>query len=281
MTLLIHYLYIDPRLAAHLTHHFVTGYQYNGTQDNKYILLAACCKHWAAYDLEDKPTSRVYFNAEVNAINWAETYSPMFRECVVRSKVQHIMCSYNSINGIPTCGDKNILTTVLRDQWNFEGFVVSDYDAMANIYSTHHYTNNMEEAVALAITSGCDQEGGGTSAINQIPNALRDGLLNENDINIAFKRLFRTRFMLGFFDPPLDVAYNNITVNTDGGVEGTKHLNLARIVAQDSISLYKNKNNVLPLNPQNIKGIAVIGPQSIDPSLLPGNYGMIIYSFNF
>ena len=79
--------------------------------------------------------------------------------------MQHIMCSYNSINGVPTCGDKDILTTVLREQWGFEGFVVSDYDAMANIKNTHHYTNTM------AIKSGCDQEGGGTHAINQIPSA--------------------------------------------------------------------------------------------------------------
>ena len=146
------YVYIvygeDPRLSAHLTHHFVSGYQYGGAQDDKYILLASCCKHYAAYDLgmnsiknmessisdhymltsnyiESDPESRVDFNAIVDAVNWAETYSPVFRECVVRSKVQHIMCSYNSINGVPTCGSKDILDTVLRGQWGFEGFVVS------------------------------------------------------------------------------------------------------------------------------------------------------------
>ena len=79
--------------------------------------MAACCKHYAAYDLESDPQSRFTFNAIVDAVNWAETYSPVFRECVVRSKVQHIMCSYNSINGVPTCGLDDILTTVLRDQW--------------------------------------------------------------------------------------------------------------------------------------------------------------------
>ena len=130
----------------------------------------------------------------------------------------------------------------------------------------------MAEAVALAIKSGCDQEGGGTSAIDQIPNAIKQGLMTEDDVNTAFRRLYRTRFMLGFFDPPLDVAYNNITVNDDGGVQGEYHLSLSRKVAQDSIGLYKNTNNALPLNPSTVKGIAVIGPQAIDPSLLPGNY---------
>ena len=83
----------DPRL----THHFVTGYQFGGAQDDKYILLAACCKHYAAYDLESDPQSRMTFNAVFGAVDWAETYSPVFRQCVVRSKVQHIMCSYNSV----------------------------------------------------------------------------------------------------------------------------------------------------------------------------------------
>eukprot|EP01084_Bolivina_argentea_P317675 550826_1 len=262
----------DPRLSAHLTYHFVTGYQYNGTQNDKYILLASCCKHYAAYDLESSPQSRMTFNAIVDAVDWGETYAPVFRECVVRAKVQHIMCSYNSVNGVPACGSDDILTKVLRDQWGFEGFVVSDYDAMANILNTHHYTKTMAQAVALAIKSGCDQEGGGTSAINQIPSAIQQGLMTENDVNLAFKRLFRTRFMLGFFDPPLDVAYNNITVNYDGGVQGDHHLQLAREVAQDSICMYKNDNNALPLNKKDIKGIALIGPQATQGNLLLGNY---------
>ena len=93
------------------------------------LFSVVCC--WFVYDLvhndytESIPQTRVVFNAIVDAVNWAETYSPVFRECVVRSKVQHIMCSYNSINGVPTCGSKDILTTVLRDQWGFDGFVVS------------------------------------------------------------------------------------------------------------------------------------------------------------
>ena len=190
----------------------------------------------------------------VDAVNWAETYSPVFRECVVRANVQHIMCSYNSINGIPTCGSKDILTTVLRDQWGFQGFVVSDYDAMRNIYSTHHYTQNLTDAVALAIKSGCDQEGGGNSAINQIPEAIKEGQLKSSDVDLAFKRLVRTRFMLGMFDPPTYVEYNNIT--NDSKIEGPEHLNLSRQVAQDAMTLYKNKNNVLPLDPSKVEGIS-------------------------
>ena len=129
---------------------------------------------------------------------------------------------------------------------------VTDYDAMANIKNTHHYTQTMAEAVALAIKSGCDQEGGGTQAIDQIPTAIQQGLMTEDDVNTAFRRLYRTKFMLGFFDPPLDVAYNNITTD---GVEGPAHLNLSRQVAADSIGLYKNKGNALPLDPKSVKGM--------------------------
>eukprot|EP01084_Bolivina_argentea_P317679 550831_1 len=263
----------DPRLSGHLTYYFVTGYQNGGAQNDKYILLASCCKHYAAYDLEDIPNTsikRQEFNAIVDAVNWAETYAPVFRECVVRANVQHIMCSYNSINSVPTCGSKDILTTVLRNQWNFEGFVVSDYDAMRNIYTTHNYTANLTDAVALAIKAGCDQEGGSNAAINKIPTAVQEGKLTEDDINLAFKRLYRTRFMLGMFDPPTMVEYNNIT--NDSKIEGPEHLNLSRKVAQDSMTLYKNKNNVLPLDPSKVTGITVIGPQAVYPSLLTGNY---------
>ena len=137
--------------------------------------------------------------------------------------------------------------------------MVGDYDAMANIRNTHHYTNTMAEAVALSIKSGCDQEGGGKSAIDQIPSAIQQGLMTEDDVNLAFRRLYRTKFMLGFFDPPLNVAYNNITTSA---VEGAAHLNLSRMVAQDSICLYKNENNALPLDPTSVKGTHIFAHNS-------------------
>mmetsp|Transcript_31135 Transcript_31135/g.50518 ORF Transcript_31135/g.50518 Transcript_31135/m.50518 type:complete len:905 (-) Transcript_31135:13-2727(-) len=259
----------DPRLTSLLSHAFVTGYQYGGEQDDKYILVAACCKHLGAYDLENIPEWRMTYNAHVDAVNWGETYSPMFRQCVILSKGQHVMCSYNAVNGVPTCGSKDMLTTVLRDKWGFEGFVVSDYDAMANILETFHYTDTMAEAVALSVTAGCDQEGGGTTAIDEIPQAIAQGLMTVEDVNLAFRRIFRTRIMLGMFDPPMDVAYNYINNKT---VEGDANLELARTIAQETMTLLRNRGNTLPLNPDTLKGIAVIGPQAIDPSLLTGNY---------
>ena len=114
-------------------------------------------EHMSVYDMECpvnqicQPQSRLYYNAITNAVNWAETYSPVFRECVVRAKAAQVMCAYNSINGIPACAQGNILNDVLRTQWRFEGLVVSDYDAMEWIYTLHNYTNSSEEAVAVAL----------------------------------------------------------------------------------------------------------------------------------
>ncbi len=92
---------------------------------------------------------------------WGKTYSPAFYDCVVRAQGAHVMCRYNFVNGVPACGSTELLTDVLTDQWGFPGFVVSDYDAMAFIYSTHHYANSYEQAAAIALNAGCDQEGGG------------------------------------------------------------------------------------------------------------------------
>ena len=176
-----------------------------------------------------------------------------------------------AINGVPACGNGQLLTNVLRNTWNFTGFVVSDYDAMAQIYSTHHYASSFEQAAAIGIKAGCDQEGGSTKAIDQIPRAINNGLLTIDDINTAVSRLFRIRIKLGLFDPPTFVKYNYLTVNNTD-VEGTQHLQYAREVAGKAIGLYKNDNNVLPLDSTNINKIVVIGPQAISTDLLLGNY---------
>ena len=99
-------------------------------------MIGAQCKHFAVYDLENIPQSRLYYNAITNAVNFAETYSPVFRECVVRAQAAQVMCAYNSVNGVPACCQGAILNTVLRDEWNFPGLVVSDYDAMEWIYNS-------------------------------------------------------------------------------------------------------------------------------------------------
>jgi len=168
----------DPRLSSELTLQFVTGAQ--GPNNERYLLTGACCKHYAAvrhlsvssslggsssliylallwcgqYDLESIPVPRTNFSALVDVRNMWETFLPVFHACVVKAKASHVMCSYNSINGIPTCGDPNLMNGILRDQWGFKGFVVSDYDAWANIKDTHFYCPDYVCAAAVGYV-GC------------------------------------------------------------------------------------------------------------------------------
>ncbi|XP_062517183.1 uncharacterized protein LOC134192460 [Corticium candelabrum] len=256
----------DPYLSAQLTYNFVSASQ--GNFSGKYLLAAACCKHYAAYDIESSPQSRVTFSAKLDARNLWETYLPVFKACVRYAQAGHVMCSYNAINGIPTCGDPNLMNGVLRKRWKWKGFVVSDYDAWANIASTHHYCPDLTCAAAVGLKAGLDQEGGGNRAVNELPNALSMKNVTEEDIDTAFKRLFRIRILLGMLDPPSMVAWNQISNRSS---ESPDHIMLARQAGREAICLYKNNKNVLPLTTK-IKKIAVIGPSASQTGLLLGNY---------
>eukprot|EP01084_Bolivina_argentea_P317680 550832_1 len=261
----------DPKLTSSLGYEFVQGMQFGGLQNDKYLMVATQCKHLAGFDMKYEDHPRAKMNANIDAVNWAETYSPVFRNCVIEAKAVEVMCSYNSINWIPACANNYTMNTILRNKWGFQGFVVSDYDAMEQIFSVHHYVNTSKEAVSVALKAGCDMEGGGNTAINTIPKAINDGLLTIDDVNRALKRIMRVRILLGLFDPPTFVQYNEWYNSSE--IEGEAHLNYSRLIASKSICLYKNDKNVLPLwNKNDIKGIALIGPQSISTDLLLGSW---------
>ena len=261
----------DPYLTSRLTFEFVDGAQVGNTSSSpKYWQSVACCKHFAAYDVETDPTLRYVFDAKVDARNMWETYMPAFRACVVEAQGGHVMCSYNAVNGVPTCGNEELLNGILRRQWKWPGFVVSDYDAWAQIYETHRYCPNMTCAAAVGLKAGMDQEGGGNSAIKHLPDALNKHNITTDQIATAFKRLFRVRLRLGMHDPPTMVPWNYITGN-ESFVEGPSHIALARAAAGQAISMYKNNNNTLPLS-KDIKKVSVIGPSAIQGPLLLGNY---------
>ncbi len=212
--------------------------------------------------------STVIFHCFLYFDMW-ETFLPVFRACVHEIQASSVMCSFNSINGIPTCGDTNLMNGILRKQWKWDGFVVSDYDAVANILLTHHYVNTPVQAVTLAMNSGCDQEGGGFWYVN-LNVSVATGQVTPATINEAFRRLFRIRMRLGMLDPPTMVGYNYL-VNTTEVVESPEHTLLARDVARESIVMYKN-DNVLPLNMAQLNSITVIGPAVPQEILLLGNY---------
>jgi len=268
----------DPHLMARLTVAWVTGAQNNTAfdslgPDGKTLRSGLCCKHFAAYDSENIPAQRTVFNANLTSLDMWETYMPAFEACIKEAKATHVMCSYNSINGIPTCGSKGLLNHILRDQWKFDGFVVSDYDAWANLLNTHHYAKDMEDAAAIGINAGMDQEGGGNSAISKLSDAMSDGTVTKETVQTALARQLRIRLRLGMFDPPLSVSYNMLN---ESEAQSPEHLAIAKTAALESMTLLKNEKAALPLNADDFKSkeksILVVGPQAKMAGLLMGNY---------
>lgn len=175
-------------------------------------------------------------------------------------------------SGVPTCGNRGLLTTVLRDTWKWDGFVVSDYDAWANIVKTHQFNATMEAGAAQGLNAGIDQEGGGDTAISHLLNATRDGLTTPQEVARAFRNLFRLRIRLGLLDPPTSVTYNHLRYNATELANNTAHLAIARRAALELMTLLKNDAGTLPLRPERVKQLAVIGPQASSAGLLFGNY---------
>lgn len=260
-------------LTGKLSAAYVQGQQGANETETSYMLAGTCCKHYAAYDTDSLPVSRVFFNAIVQTRDFWESYLPAFDACVNEGQSTSVMCSYNSMNGVPTCADPNLLNGILRDRWNFTGFVVSDYDAWADLVTTHAVCEDFTCAAALGINAGMDQEGGGSIAIDSMPAAVAAGMVTEATVDQALRRLLRVRIGLGMLDPPtLVVPFNSISNAT---IESAAHLAWARVAAQQSMTLLKNDNETLPLplvKPTAGKTIALIGPQWADADLLTGNY---------
>ena len=191
------------------------------------------------------------------------------------------MCSYNSLNGVPTCGNKGLLTTVLRDTFQWDGFVVSDYDAWANIVDTHHFNATMEAGAAQGLNAGMDQEGGGSKAISQLLPAIEHGLTTPAEVARAFRNLFRLRIRLGMLDPPTSVSYNALRYNATELAANTAHLGVARKAAMELMTLLENKHGTLPLDDAKVGKLAVIGPQANVSGVLFGNYAGSANSANW
>ncbi len=251
----------DPYLTSRMGVAFVKGMQGN---DPKYLKVISTPKHYAVHSGPE--SERHQFNAETNYRDFAETYAPAFKACVVEGGAYSVMGAYQRYMGVPCCANHFLLQDVLRDRWNFKGYVVSDCGAINDIYRNHKFAKTPEEAAALAVLAGCDLECGDT--YRYLKKAVQDGLLKESDIDIAVKRLFMARFKLGLFDPPEMVPYAQIPITENDSPE---HRKLALKAARESIVLLKNAEKVLPLQ-KDIKTIAVIGPNANIPEVLYGNY---------
>ena len=252
----------DPYLTGTLGKAFVKGIQ---GSDGKYLKAAACAKHFAVHSGPE--SERHSFNAVVSKKDLRETYLPAFEECVREAGVEAVMGAYNRTNGEPCCGSKTLLKEILREEWGFEGHVTSDCWAIKDFHEKHRVTRTAPESVALAVNNGCDLNCGNMYANLLI--AHKEGLVSEETIDQSVLRLMRTRMKLGMFDSPERVPYGDIPYERNSCKE---HMELALEVSKKSLVLLKNENNLLPLDRNKIKSIAVIGPNADSKTALEGNY---------
>ncbi len=253
----------DPFLTGEIGIAYVKGIQ---GDDPRYLLAMACAKHYAVHSGPE--ASRHRFDAVVSQRDLFDTYLPQFERVVREGRVAGVMSAYNAVDGVPVSANAFLLTELLRRRWGFDGYVVSDCDAIRDIYGAdqHHYVKTAEEAAALAVKAGCNLCCGGD--YNALVRAVQQGLVAEKDIDEALYRTLWTRFRLGLFDPPEDVPFSAYTLRDNDTPE---HAQVALDLARESIVLLKN-DGVLPLDRAKLKQIAVIGPNADSKSMLEGNY---------
>jgi beta-glucosidase len=236
--------------------------------DPKYFRVVSTPKHYAVHSGPE--ALRHGFNVDVSPHDLEDTYLPAFRATVTEAHAQSVMCAYNAIDGAPACASTMLLSDHLRDAWKFDGYVVSDCAAVADVFNGHHYSADMPHAAAAALKAGTDLECGykAGQAFPSLIDAVHQGLIKEADLDNALRRLFRARFKLGMFDPPSSFSYGQIPASE---VNSPEHRQLSLRAARESIVLLKNQGHTLPLE-AGIARIAVVGPTAELVQSLQGNY---------
>ncbi len=253
----------DPYLTGRMGLQFVKGLQ---GDDPKYLKVVATAKHYAVHSGPEP--LRHSFNAKVSEVDLRETYLPAFRTLVKDAGVYSVMGAYNMFRDFPCCANP-ILYGILRNEWGFKGYIVSDCWAVSDFWKFQKFSKDAAESAAAAVKAGTDLECG--VDYKQLMTAVERGLLTEADIDVAVRRIFTARFKLGMFDPDNIVPYAQIPYFVNCSDYNNT---IARNAAQKSIVLLKNQGNILPLQ-KDIKTIAVIGPNADNFESLVGNYNGI------
>jgi len=245
----------DPYLTGRNAVAYVTGIQ---GDDPKYIKASSAPKHFAA---NNEDHNRDFCNAKISERALREYYFPAFKAAVMEGRAQSIMGAYNAINGVPCNANKWLLVDVLRKDWGFNGYVVTDCGAPHLIYAKHKYAKTPAEAAAVVLNAGVAVECGGDDVLRtNSRESMKQGLLTEATIDRAVTEGMTVRFRLGMFDPPEMNPYTKIPPSVIGS---PKHVELARQVSRESIVLLKNslvnQKLLLPLDVKSIKSIAVVG----------------------
>ena len=254
----------DPYLTGRLAVPFIRGLQ---GDDPRYLKTIATVKHFAVHSGPEP--LRHQFDAVVSERDLRESYLPHFEAGIREAGAYSLMCAYNRVFGAPACGSDLLLRNILRGEWRFPGYVVSDCGAIDDIYQRHRVAPTAAAAAALGVRSGTDLDCGREYA--NLVEAVHQGLINEQAIDTAVTRLFVARFRLGMFDPPAAVRWAQIPISV---LDQPSHRTLALQVARESMVLLKNARNLLPLR-RDLGTIAVIGPNADQWRMLLGNYNGI------
>ena len=247
----------DPFLSSAIGVAYVKGLQGNHP---KYLKLATTLKHFV---INNQETDRVKLKITVDKRNLMDYWTVPFGACVTEGHTTSVMAAYNTVNGLPCVADKTLLTNLLRNRWNFNGFVVSDTNGLRFLSTMDSIAKSKPEAVAKAVLAGCDL--GDREFLTDIPTAVKQGLLTETELDQALTRFLNIRFRLGAFDPDEIVPFSKIPESV---IDCAKHRELSLKASRASIVLLKNENNFLPLSKEKIKRIAIIGPSA--DTIIPG-----------
>lgn len=252
----------DPYLAGELALNYIRGLQ---GEHSKYLKLVATAKHFVVHSGPE--SSRHRFNAAPGHRDLVETYLPHFKKTVQQGGVYSVMCAYNRLYDEPCCGSKYV-ESLLRDDWGFEGYIVSDCWAIRDFFNKgdHEVVETAAEAAAMAVKAGTDLNCG--DSYHALIEAVDEGLVSEQEIDACVTRLMLARLKLGMFDPEELVPFAQIPYSV---VDSEPHKALALEAARKSMVLLKNDNNTLPFS-KNVKNIAVIGPNANREEILLGNY---------
>eukprot|EP01062_Namystynia_karyoxenos_P059134 TRINITY_DN50566_c0_g1_i1.p1 TRINITY_DN50566_c0_g1~~TRINITY_DN50566_c0_g1_i1.p1 ORF type:complete len:776 (+),score=201.17 TRINITY_DN50566_c0_g1_i1:89-2329(+) len=259
----------DPLLNSDYAAEFVSGFQ--SGEDSSRLKASACCKHYAAYSLEKwGGKTRHNFDAEVPKQDMQDTYLPAFQSCVQRGRASGVMCSYNSVNGVPSCASAELLDGNLRSKWGFDGYVTSDCGAVADVMKQHHYTNSSGATCAAVLAAGMDTDCGtlGSFFSSHLQDAIASRAVAESAARRAAGRLFKIWFRLGMFDADAAQpyrAYGEEVIDRAGSRE------LALEAARQGMVLVKN-DGTLPFDRATLGSLAVVGPHGDATKAMQGNY---------
>lgn len=251
----------DPYLASQMSVAFVRGLQGHNWSEG----VLATAKHFVGYGMSEGGLN--WAPPHLNPRELREVYLHPFEAAVKEANLASVMNAYHELDGIPCGASRWLLTELLREQWGFDGLVVSDYFSINQLAEYHHIVGSKEEAAALALQAGLDVELPSTDCYGSpLHRAVTSGLLDEATLDQAVSRVLRMKFMLGLFEQPyVDPARTASVFDTP------EQRTLARQIAQDSIVLLKNEGNLLPLR-KNLASIAVIGPNAGSVRNIIGDY---------